>query len=66
MKIVLTGLAFSVLLAGCSSSSEEPKAKQTQNQELYKAVNAPLEKAKGAEQQIFDGAAEQQKQAENL
>lgn len=66
MKIVLIGLAISMLLAGCSSSNEESKAKQTQNQELYKAVNAPMDKAKGAEQQIFDGASEQQKQAENL
>lgn len=66
MKIVASGLAIAMLSTGCSPSNEEQMAKRGQNQELYKAVNAPLEKAKGAEQQIFDGASEQQKQAENL
>lgn len=66
MKIVSSSLALAALLAGCSSSNEETAPKHVQHQELYKAANEPLEKAKGAEQQIFDSAAEQQKQAEGL
>jgi len=46
----------------CSSEQEKTATENQQHKALYKAVNQPLEKAKGVEQLILDGAEQQRKQ----
>ena len=50
-----------LLLGGCSGKETEPEAKGGQK-ELYKSVNAPLQKAKGVEDQVLQQAEEQKQQ----
>lgn len=61
MDKLLIGCVVAVLLAGCSGKDPEPEARGGQK-ELYKSVNAPLEKAKGVEDQVLQQAEEQKKQ----
>ncbi|NJD05956.1 MAG: hypothetical protein FIA97_05600 [Methylococcaceae bacterium] len=50
-----------LLLGGCSGKEPEPEVKGGQK-ELYKSVNAPLEKAKGVEDRILQQAEDQKQQ----
>ncbi|MGY6274423.1 hypothetical protein [Methylomonas sp. MgM2] len=63
MKSMFGLLLLVSVLPGCSSPAEDNT--QPQN-DVAGAINQPLEKAKGLEQQILDNAAERQKQADEL
>ena len=63
MKHLITVLALATLSIACSSSSEDSKEA---DKEVADAVHQPLEKAKGVEQQIFENAAKQRRQVDDL
>lgn len=63
MKPLIHVLMLAILLAGCSSSNEDPKEAR---EEVVDAMHQPLEKAKDVEKQIFDSAEQQRKQADDL
>ncbi len=65
MKTTLIGLTLVCGLSACNSPQDTAVAEQ-QHKQLYNAVNQPLEKARDAEQQIFDNAASQKKQADEI
>ena len=63
MRYLINVLVLTSLLTSCSSSTEDDKQSQ---KEVVDAVHQPLDKAKAVEQQIFDNAAEQRKQVDDL
>ena len=64
-NVLITGVLL-ILLAACSSSNDESASNKNERTAITEAVNQPLDKAKGVEQQILDNAAEQRKQADDL
>lgn len=66
MKDLLIATALLLLLSACTSSDEEASADKESHKVLYNAVNQPLEKAKGVEQEILDNAEQQKKQMEDF
>lgn len=65
MKYILGGLIALLCLFGCSSEKGNESASQS-NESLSEAVHQPLDKARDAEKQVFDGAEQQKRQAEQL
>ncbi len=61
MKHFPISLLLASLLVACSPGEDKPA--QT---EVVEAVQQPLDKAKGVEQQIMEGAEAQRKQADEL
>lgn len=66
MKNLLAGLMLALCLMGCTSSKEESAASEQQRKQLAEAVKQPLDKARDAEKQVFEGAEQQKKQADEL
>ncbi len=64
MKNIIVGLVLIGLLSACSSSDKEGASENQQLNALHGAINQPLERAKGVEQQILEGAEERKKQVE--
>lgn len=63
MRTLIHALMLGILLSACSSSTEDKT--QTQK-DVVDSAQQPLDKAKGVEQEIFDSAEAQRKQAEGL
>ena len=63
MKYWISASILAMLLAGCSSSSDDEKERR---KDIVDALRQPLEKAKAVEQKIFDSDAEQRKQLDDL
>ena len=63
MRTLIHALRLGILLSACSSSTEDKTQPQ---KDVVDSVQQPLDKAKGVEQQIFDSAEAQRKQAEDL
>jgi hypothetical protein len=61
MNKLLICFVLGVVLTGCSGKEPEPDAK-AEHKALYKAVDAPLQKAKGVEDQVLQQAEEQKRQ----
>ncbi len=66
VKNFLAALILALSLIGCSSSKEEHAKSEEQREQLYNAVNQPLEQAKGVEKQVFESAEQQKKRLDGL
>lgn len=64
MKYLVIAISLAMMLAACSSSTNE-SATAAKNKSMVNAVQQPLEKAKAVEQEILDHAELQRKQIDN-
>jgi len=66
MKNSLILLPLVCGLMACDSSQPQNTSADDQHKQLYNAVKQPLDQARDAEKQIFEGADRQKKQAEEM
>ena len=64
MKYLVTAVSLAMMLAACSSSTDESDT-AAKNKSVVNTVEQPLEKAKAVEQEILDNAELQRKQIDN-